>query len=353
MTRVGIIGLGFMGRMHIGAYGKVPEATIVAVADQDAKRASGDFSGQWGNIAGAAATLDMTGITGTTDFQALIDNPAVDLVDICVPTPAHEALATAALETGKHVLCEKPLALDSASAERIAAAAERAKGFFMPAMCMRFWPQWAWLKQAVDEQRYGAVLGATFRRVASMPPGWFANGALSGGGILDLHVHDTDFVFYLLGAPDAVFSRGYAKTSGKTDHVVTEYLYDRGPAVVGAEGSWCMADGFAFTMRYTVNFERATADFDGSRAPALVVSAGGKGEPVELSGDGYEAELAYFVACVRDGRRPTRVTAADAVASLRILEAEQRSIDSGKVERLSVGGADRQAGVRNSSTSTP
>jgi len=334
MTRIGIIGLGFMGRMHIGAYGKIQGAKIVAVADQDPKRAGGDFSGQWGNIAGAAERLDMTGITGTTDFQALINNPDVDVVDICVPTPAHEALATAALGAGKHVLCEKPLALDSTSATRIAAAAARAKGLFMPAMCMRFWPQWAWLKEAVDERRYGAVLGATFRRVASMPPGWFSNGAMSGGGILDLHVHDTDFVCHLLGRPDGVFSRGYTKTSGLTDHIVTEYLYDRGPAVVNAEGSWCMADGFSFTMRYTVNFETATVDFDISREHALVVSSGGSAAHIDLPGDGYEGEIAYFVDCVRTATRPARVTADDAVMGLRILEAEQRSIESGHIERL-------------------
>ena len=221
MTRIGIIGLGFMGRMHISAYAKLSGARLVAVADQDEKRASGDFSGGWGNIAGSAESLDMTGITGTTDFQALIRHPDVDVVDICVPTPSHEALAVAALEAGKHVLCEKPLALDSSSAERMAQTAARAKGLFMPAMCMRFWPQWAWLKQAVDEKRYGRVLGATFRRVASMPPGWFSNGQMSGGALLDLHIHDTDFVFHLFGRPDAVFSRGYSKTSGRTDHIAT------------------------------------------------------------------------------------------------------------------------------------
>ncbi len=334
MTRIGIIGLGFMGRMHIGAYGKVPDARLVAIADQDAKRASGDFSGGWGNIAGSAESLDMTGITGTTDFQALIRNPDVDVVDICVPTPAHEALAIAALEAGKHVLCEKPLALDSASASRIAEAAARAKGLFMPAMCMRFWPQWKWLKQAVDEGRYGRVMGATFRRVASMPPGWFSNGQMSGGALLDLHIHDTDFVFHLLGRPDAVFSRGYSKTSGRTDHIVTEYLYDRGPALVGAEGSWCMANGFSFTMRYTVNFEQATADFDIGREHQLIVSQDGTPELIDLAGDGYEAELAYFVDSVRTGRAPSLVTANDAVTGMRILEAEQRSIESGEIERL-------------------
>jgi predicted dehydrogenase len=334
MIRVGLIGLGFMGRMHISAYQKIAAARIVAVADQDAKRASGDLSGQWGNIPGAADSLDMTGVTGTTDFQALIKNPDVDLVDICVPTPAHESLAIAALEAGKHVLCEKPLALDSASARRIADAADRAKGLFMPAMCLRFWPEWEWLKQAVDDGRYGAARSATFRRVASMPPGWFGNGELSGGAILDLHVHDTDFICHLFGQPDGVFSRGYTKTSGRTDHVVTQYLYEKGPEVVSAEGSWCMADGFSFTMRFTVNFDRATVDYEVGREHALTVNAGGKTEYVDLTGDGYSAEIQYLLDCVASGRKPSRVSAADAVVGLRVIEAEDRSVQSGRVERV-------------------
>ena len=94
-----------------------------------------------------------------------------------------------------------------------------------------------------------------------------------------------------------------------------------------------MADGFTFAMRYTVNFERATADFDSSRTPALLLIAGGKSEAVDLAGDGYQAELEYFLGCVRTGRRPSRVTAEDAVTGLRILAAEQRSVESGRVER--------------------
>ncbi len=334
MARIGLIGLGFMGRMHIGAYGRVPDARLVAVADLDPKRAAGDFSGQWGNIEGAVDRLDMTGITGTTDLQALIRNPDVEVVDICVPTPSHEELAIAALEAGKHVLCEKPLALTSASAQRIVDAAAKAQGLFMPAMCLRFWPTWEFLKEAVADQRYGPVRAATFRRVASMPPGWFRNGALSGGAILDLHVHDTDFICHLFGAPQAVFSRGYTKTSGTTDHVITEYLYDRGPAVVSAEGSWCMADGFAFTMRYTVNFEQATVDFEVGRTPQLLLHRDGKTETIDRPGDGYEREIAYFLDCVRSGRKPDRVTAADAEVGLRVIEAEQRSVTSGKIETV-------------------
>ena len=89
----------------------------------------------------------------------------------------------------------------------------------MPAMCMRFWAEWEWLKRAVDEQRYGKVRSATFRRVGSIPAGWFRDGKASGGGILDLHIHDTDFIYHLFGKPRAVFSQGYVGQSGEVDHL--------------------------------------------------------------------------------------------------------------------------------------
>jgi predicted dehydrogenase len=329
MVRVGIIGLGFMGRMHVAAYLKIAGASIVAVSDADPKRAAGDLGGGWGNVAGAATSIPGK-FRGTTDWRELLAWPEVDMVDICVPTPQHMEIALAALAAGKHVLCEKPLALDSAGARAIADAAAGAKGLFMPAMCMRFWPQWAWLKAAVADGRHGRVLAATFRRVASMPPGWFAQGAMSGGAILDLHIHDTDFIYHLFGSPRAVYSRGYSKTSGGIDHLVTHYLYDDVP-LVSAEGSWCMADSFNFSMRYTVNFERATADYDIGRDKPLLVHAGGKAEAIDLPGDGYEAELRYFIDCVARGVRPDMVTAADAVASIAIVEAERRSVESRQI----------------------
>lgn len=333
MSRIGLIGLGFMGRMHLAAYGKLPQARIVAVADSDPKRASGDLSGGWGNIAGAVDHLDMAQIKGTTDWRALLAMPDVEVVDICLPTPAHLEVAVAALASGKHVICEKPLALTSGDARKIANAAHLARGYFMPAMCMRFWPQWTWLKEAVADGRYGRVLGAAFRRVASMPPGWFQDGAQSGGAILDLHIHDTDYICWLFGLPKAVYSQGYTKTSGRIDHVVTQYLYEKGPAVV-AEGSWCMAEGFAFSCRCTLNFEKATADFDMGREPALTVHREGRTEPVTLPGDGYSAELGYFLKCVAQGEAPTLVTAQDAVESIRVVEAEQSSIQKGTVVEL-------------------
>ncbi|MEA2735349.1 MAG: hypothetical protein QOE14_1800, partial [Humisphaera sp.] len=267
----------------------------------------------------------MEKIRGTTNPLELIAMKDVDIVDICVPTPQHVDIAIAALRAGKHVLCEKPLARTSADAERIAAAAREAKGFFMPAMCMRFWPQWAWLKQAVAEKRYGKVLAATFRRMASMPAGWYRNGAMSGGAALDLHIHDSDFVQFLFGMPRAVSSRGYTKTTGEIDHMTTQFVYDDIPFVT-AEGGWCLADGFGFTMQYTVNFENATADFDLGREQPLRLSKGGQTEAIDAGpGYGYAAELRYFIDCVKKNQKPTTVTADDAVRSIRIVEAEVKS----------------------------
>jgi predicted dehydrogenase len=261
----------------------------------------------------------------------LIANPEVDVIDVCLPTTAHEEVAIAALQTGKHVICEKPLARTSAEARAIADAARVAKGFFMPAMVMRFWPQWVWLKKVVSEKTYGSVLAATFRRVAQMPPGWYHNGKISGGAALDLHIHDTDFVHHLFGMPKSVCSSGYSMSTGEIDHLSTQFMYDD-VSLVTAEGGWTMAPGFGFSMRYLVNFsDGATADFDLARENPLMLSRDGKTEPVECpTGFGYEAELRYFIDCVRNNERPSTVTAEDGVASVRLIEAEVESVRTKK-----------------------
>jgi len=334
MARIGIIGLGFMGRMHYETYQKIPSAQVVMVADKDPKRAAGDLSGGWGNMQTGVSQLPMDKIRGTTDWRQLAHDPQVEVVDICVATPLHLELALEALAAGKHVLCEKPLALTSEDAQKVASAAAKAKGFFMPAMCLRFWAEWEWMKGAIGEQKYGAVRSATFRRVGSMPAGWFKDGQSSGGAILDLHIHDTDFVCHLFGKPTAVFSRGYTKTSGKIDHLVTQYLFENN-VLVSAEGSWCFADGWPFNMSFTVNCERGTIDYDLSRKDSLIVYADGKANVIEHDKhDGFFGELSYFLECVRAGTRPSRVTADDAVLAIRVLEAERKSVETGQVVRI-------------------
>ncbi|HVV70092.1 MAG TPA: Gfo/Idh/MocA family oxidoreductase, partial [Verrucomicrobiae bacterium] len=143
--------------------------------------------------------------------------------------------------------------------------------------------------------------------------------------------HDTDFVQFLFGRPQAVFSSGVTRPSGSIDHVTTQYLYPGGPAVY-AEGSWLLAKGF--TMAYTVHCERATLDFDLARgADALQVTETGQPpRTLKFDGpDGYGEEIRYVVACAKAGRRPAIVTAADGLSALEICEAEEKSISTGQV----------------------
>ena len=336
---VGILGMGYMGRTHYEAYQKLADVRIRAICDNKLARAQGDMSGTAGNVLKEGIDrISMEGVHGTTNWREVVELADVDVVDICTRTPSHVELAVAALDRGKHVICEKPLARTSADAEKIVAAAERSTGIFMPAMCLRFWPEWVWAKEAVADRRYGRVLAATFRRVASMPPGWFSDGAQSGGALVDLHIHDVDFILWLFGRPASVFSRGYSKTSGEVDHVVTHYLFDGGeaPQLVTAEGSWCMAAGFEFEMSFTINCETATIDYDFARSTqALKVFRGGSTEAIACQPEnGYTGELRYFTDCIRRREKPAIVTGRDAALCLKVLEAERESVNSGKAVAL-------------------
>lgn len=329
--KVGVIGLGMMGLTHLDVYGKRDDVEIIAIADKDADRLSGQAQAA-GNIEGQAeGGVDLSGVKRYEEGTDLINDPDVEIVDVCLPTPLHLEFGKAVLAAGKHLLMEKPLARTHAQAvELLEAAKASPNSIAMPGMCMRFWPGWDWLKEAVDNKTYGKVLGATFRRVASHPGGLYLNGESSGGAALDLHIHDTDFIQHLFGTPKAVRSTGYQKLTGKIDHMTTQYVYDDIPMVV-AEGGWVMTDGFPFTMQYTVNFENATAVFDLAAEHTLtLIEKDKEPQPVELAPEmGYDFELHYFLDCIKNGQAPTTVTFADAAEAVRIVEAEVASIESG------------------------
>ena len=331
---VAVVGLGFMGMTHLRSYQQIDSARIAAVCDASRLPVNGALSGVDGNITTAEAIHLGNDVKICRTLDEILADPGVDLVDLCVPTPLHVQQPLAAFKAGKHVICEKPLARTSAQARELVAAAQAASVFFMPAMCIRFWPEWAWLKQAVEQKTFGAVLAARFRRV-SEPPGWsranYFKGEQSGGALFDMHIHDVDFVQYLFGRPQSVYANGLSRFSGAIDHVLALYKIDSG-ATVSAEASWLMHPGHGFNMAYTVNFERATADYDSSRgAEALKVYQEGQGmSAVKCPGpDGYVSELRHMIHSIQSGTPPS-VTAQDALSAVEICEAEEQSIKTGR-----------------------
>ncbi len=335
-VNVAVVGLGFMGVTHLRAYLDLAEARVVAVCDAVRLPVNGVLQGVAGNVKKTDDIHLGSEVKVFRGLEEVLAEPEIDLVDLCTPTPLHPEQAMAALKAGKNVFCEKPLARHSAAARDIVKTEAAARGFLMPAMCMRFWPGWSWLKKAVQERTYGNVLAARFRRLSEMPA-WSKQGTYAGGGmdlggaLFDLHIHDTDFVQFLFGRPAKVFSSGVIGTSGSVDHVVTQYLFPGGP-VVYAEGGWLLAKGF--NMAYTLHCEGATLDFNLARgAEAMQVTERGQSTRIlqDRGPDGYGEEVRYVVECVRTGTRPSVVTARDGLSALEICEAEERSVRSGQV----------------------
>lgn len=333
-VRVGIVGLGAMGRTHLMAYEAARASgspcVLTAVCDRNQERLNGSIQSR-GNIdvGNVERLFDPTSVFTTTDPDELLARRDVDLVSICTRTDTHVALATSALRHGKHVLVEKPIALSAAAIEPLVIAAKEASRLCMPAMCMRYWPAWVWLLEAVNQRRYGSVLSASFSRLAS-PPAWsetfYGDPALSGGALHDLHIHDTDFIRALLGDPLSVVS------TGDVNHVTTLYRFAAtGPRHVIAEGGWNHSPGFAFRMRYIVIMERATADFEFGRSPELLLCRDGQATAVDLpSWKGYDGEVRHAVEVVSRGGHRASVNMEDAWATAKVLEAERESAKTGR-----------------------
>ena len=339
--KVGVIGLGSMGSTHLDIYSQISEVEVVAVADlkksrlDGSSRAEGNISGQaQGSVVGLEAKKYLDGMD-------LINDPDIELVDICVGTNLHFVFVEAALAKGKHVLVEKPLARTYDEAKKIVELALNSSTYIMSAMCLRYWPAWVWLKKVIDSKQYGRCLSLTCKRQTSHPPGTFySNDDECGGALLDLHVHDTDFINYCFGMPKAVFSQGYKGPSGGIDHVATHYIYDQSQnaPLVTAEGTWTMQEGYGFNMSYTANFEKATACYllDDEETLTLFRSSY-EPEIIKLDeGMGYEFEIRSFVDEILRGEKSDMALLNQAAKSIAIIEAEQVSIRSCSVVTLSV-----------------
>jgi 1,5-anhydro-D-fructose reductase (1,5-anhydro-D-mannitol-forming) len=335
---VGVVGLGFMGRMHFGNCRANPKCRVVAVADTDPQKLRGDWGATGGNIGRERAGLaDLAGIRGYSRIEDLIADPGVELVIITLPSFLHAEHAIKALAAGKHVLCEKPITTDLASARRVVAAARRSKGRLMVAQCLRFWPEYAWAREhAVAGREFGRVISASFRRLSATPgwswSNWIIDSRRRADAANELHIHDADMVRYMFGEPEAVWARGAVGVISRNvvDHLTAHYRYP-GMKSVSAEGGWAFAKGFGFEMSFILTCERATVVYDNTQKPTLTVhrTDGRSLVPKFKAGDAYALELDYFLDCIRAGRAPRVITPADAARSLALVLAEVKSVEAG------------------------
>ncbi len=332
MLKIGIAGLGFMGQMHYRCWKVREDAQIVAICDSN-RNIVEDCKKTVGNIEGTEA-IDFTGINIYSDFGKMLSEEKLDAISLTLPTYLHAKHTIQALESRVNVLCEKQMGLNVGECESMIEAANSSDKLLQIGHCVRFWPEYAKVKEIIAGGEYGKVLAATFQRLSAVPTwsyeNWILNEERSGGVILDLHIHDSDFVQYVFGIPKAVFSSGGKDSKGRLGHVVTQYLYDN-DSVITAEGGWALMPGFGFEMSFNIVQEKATIVYDCTREPAFKVcpAEGSAFTPEVQQGDGYILQIGHFVKVIK-GEQVAPVTTLEASRdSVKIVEAEKKSISTG------------------------
>jgi len=317
---VAVVGLGFMGVTHLKGWRNVPGARLCAVVDADTKKLSGDLSSVGGNLGGGGEKFDFSDVRGYRSLAEALTDPAIDAVDICLPTDQHAPAATAALRAGKHVLTEKPMSLDAPTSEALVRESEASGKILMAAHVLRFFPAYEKLTECVRAR--GAVRSALFRRRCAAPAWspWMKDPSKSGGGIMDLLIHDADFCISLLGMPQAVRARGYRDLPRGIDVIHADLIYaNQGPVIIS--GGWHHPSSYPFSMEFTVTTDAATFDWSSTTSDFRSYGEDGEGKSLPLEEkDAFTAELTYFAECVANNRQPERCPPAQSVQAVALIE---------------------------------
>lgn len=309
--RIGIAGIGFMGMVHYLTYQRLRGAKVVALCEQDPVRLSGDWRSIKGNFGPAGEMMDLSGIARYSEIEQLVADPNVDLVDVCLPPGLHAHATIAALRAGKHVFCEKPIALSAADGVKMCAAAQKAGRLLLIGHVLPFFPEYRFALEAAQSGKFGKLLGGHFKRVISDPK-WlprFFDPQHTGGPMLDLHVHDAHFIRLLFGMPKAVNTAGRMRGE-VVEQFTTQFVFDDPDLVVTASSGVIRQQGRPFTHAFEIYFERATLLYDFANLalgpvlamPLTVLDQRGRALRPKLGGgdpmDAFRGELSDVVRAV-------------------------------------------------------
>ncbi len=263
MIRVGLVGIGFMGMIHYLAYQRVRGMRVDALVSRNPKKRKGDWRGIQGNFGPPGTQMDLSGVTCHGSLEAMLQDPKIDLVDICLPPSLHAPAAVAALQAGKHVFCEKPMAVSARDAQKMIQAARKAKRHLFIGHVLPFFPEYAFVRKTIDSGKYGKPWGGHFKRVISEPlwiPNFF-NAEAIGGPLIDLHIHDAHFIRVLFGMPRRIMSQGRLR-KGIVEYASSQFMYDQPDRAVTAVSGVIRQQGRSFTHAFEIYLEKATLTYD-------------------------------------------------------------------------------------------
>lgn len=330
--RVGILGAGGMGNVHASKY-KLIEGVELAFFESDSEKAD-QFSKRWGAKA----------MTSEDDLIA-----GSDVVDVCLPTDLHLEFGLRAIRARKPVFMEKPLARTLDEGRELVGAARDAGVPLMPGQVVRFFPEFARAHDLVSRGELGDPAVARVRRGGVAPKGsreWFMDHARSGGVLLDLAVHDFDWLRWTLGEVESVYSRSVGAQKGKgPDYALTLLKFESG-AIGHVESTWMDPAGFRVT--FEVCGSDGMIEHDSRNSPslrtAITAAVGGSASdprsgapirtgpeaPLSPHDDPYFVQLSSFLEAVKEGRE-VPVAPEEGWAALAIAYAALESARTGEV----------------------
>ena len=330
MLRVALVGAGGMAGMHANCYANIPNAELVGVIDIREEA--------------AVALAGRYGAKAYTDFDTMLEELHPDVVDVCCPTPWHVDYVCHAAQRAEElgirgISTEKPMARTLEECDRMLAACESAKIPLFVAHVVRFFPEFELAKRQVDAGAVGKPAAIRTRRGGSMPRAWndwYADFSRSGGCILDLIIHDFDWLRWTFGEVERVYARGLADSHLPAfDYALVTLRFKSG--VIGhVEGTWADPGGFKVTMEiagdaglleYNCNqptgvpFKTALVGSNTARAGVAIPESPTGSNP-------YQLELAHFIDCLENGVAPA-ITPQDGRAAVQIALAAIKSIETG------------------------
>ena len=313
MLKVALVGVGGISGAHIPAWEERRDAELVALCDIRAEQMEKYKNKHC-----------------YTDFDEMLKNEEIDILDICLPTYLHAELAIKAMNMGINVICEKPVSLNAADVARVYSTAKSNNVNFMVAQVLRFWPEYSIIKEIYDTGKYGRLLSGHMGRLGVRPKwswdGWMMDENRSGLVPFDLHIHDLDFIVYAFGKPKEF--KDYRARSENQDYINSIYEYDG--FFITTEAAWYDAP-YPFAANFRFQFEKALAVFE-NHEMTIYEKDGKIFKPVSQSGEdtgdiglpksnAYANEINYFADCVLSGAEPDRVKPAELETVISILKA--------------------------------
>ncbi len=319
MIKVGILGAGGMGNVHARQYKKMQDVEV-CFFDLDPERAD-TFTKRWDiPVAESAEKLIAT----------------ADLVDVCLPTDLHIEFGLKAIAAGKALFLEKPVARTFEDAIRLAKEADKANVPYMPGQVVRFFPEFSNGNRLVKEGAVGTPGAARMRRGGLAPTGsdsWFMDHSRSGGVLLDLAIHDFDWLRWTLGEVTQLTSRSIgAKTGHGPDYALTTISFDDG-AIAHVESTWMDPSGFR--TAFEVCGSKGMIEFDSRQTSTLRAHFPVKSyneSPLAAYDDPYYRQLSSFVTAVSEGGKPP-VSGWDGAMAVGIALAALESARTGEAVR--------------------